>query len=268
MLLKLSFLFCAGSFIGWVIELFFRRFCTENRLEKKWINPGFLAGPYLPLYGFGICVLYTLSRLSLLTLFDGIFGKAILVLVMTLALTLLEYVTGLIFIKGMKINLWDYSDEPFNINGIICLRFSLFWGILSAFYLLAIDPFVRIVLDWLSTHLSFCFFIGFYMGIFTIDLIYSFNILAKVRKFATEHNIVVQYEKLRTTIGNALRSHKKKRRFFLTMHSDAPISEHLSAYLKQIEWSVGKGKRKLSDKLSSKKKHELCDNDSNDSKRE
>lgn len=263
MLLKLSFIFCAGSFIGWVLELFFRRFCTENRREKKWINPGFLVGPYLPLYGFGICVLYILSRLSLLPLFDGILGGVMLVIIMMLALTLLEYVTGMIFIKGMKINLWDYSDECFNINGIICLRFSLFWGILSAFYLLAVDPFVNIALDWLAAHLSFCFFIGFYMGIFTIDLIYSFNVLAKVRKFAAEHNIVVQYEKLRTNIGNALRAHKKKRRFFLTLQSDTPISEHLSAYLKQLERNVSKEKSKISDKLSAKKS-KFKESESND----
>ena len=47
--LTLTFLFAVGALCGWVIELFFRRLNS-----KKWINPGFLHGPYLPLYGFGL----------------------------------------------------------------------------------------------------------------------------------------------------------------------------------------------------------------------
>lgn len=64
--LVLLFLFFIGSLIGWVIELFFRRFCSPNgRTTKKWVNPGFLVGPYLPLYGSGLCVLYMLASINL-----------------------------------------------------------------------------------------------------------------------------------------------------------------------------------------------------------
>lgn len=59
--LTLTFLFAVGALCGWVIELFFRRLNS-----KKWINPGFLHGPYLPLYGFGLvfcfCCPYTARR--------------------------------------------------------------------------------------------------------------------------------------------------------------------------------------------------------------
>ena len=60
-LLVLTFLFFAGSIIGWGIELFWRRFFSKNNPEKKWINPGFLTGPYLPLYGLSLCLLFALS---------------------------------------------------------------------------------------------------------------------------------------------------------------------------------------------------------------
>ena len=56
-----STLFVVGSLIGWVIELFFRRFVSQ----KKWMNPGFLTGPYLPIYGFGVLVLYGVSNVPL-----------------------------------------------------------------------------------------------------------------------------------------------------------------------------------------------------------
>ena len=54
------FLFFAGAFAGWIIELFFRRFVSA----KKWINPGFLSGPYLPLYGTGTVVLFAVCSMS------------------------------------------------------------------------------------------------------------------------------------------------------------------------------------------------------------
>lgn len=49
--LTIAFLFFIGSMAGWVIEVVFRRFFSSANPERKWINPGFLSGPYLPLYG-------------------------------------------------------------------------------------------------------------------------------------------------------------------------------------------------------------------------
>ena len=50
--------------LGWVLELLFRRFLSGNNPERKWINPGFMVGPYVPLYGSGLCILYLVSRLA------------------------------------------------------------------------------------------------------------------------------------------------------------------------------------------------------------
>ena len=62
--LTIAFLFFIGSMAGWVIEVVFRRFFSSANPERKWINPGFLSGPYLPLYGFSLCVLFLLSLLE------------------------------------------------------------------------------------------------------------------------------------------------------------------------------------------------------------
>lgn len=45
LLLKLAFLFFIGSVTGWILELLYRRFLSDTNPERKWINPGFLAGP-------------------------------------------------------------------------------------------------------------------------------------------------------------------------------------------------------------------------------
>ena len=62
--LTLTYLFFIGSVSGWVLELFFRKFFSSSNPEHKWINPGFCTGPYLPLYGFGLCVLYLFALLG------------------------------------------------------------------------------------------------------------------------------------------------------------------------------------------------------------
>lgn len=61
MFLTLAFLFAIGSVAGWVLEVFFRRFYSAGNPGRKWINPGFCTGPYLPIYGCGLCVLYLIS---------------------------------------------------------------------------------------------------------------------------------------------------------------------------------------------------------------
>ncbi len=62
--LILAFLFFIGSTVGWVIELVFRRFFSGSNPEHKWINPGFCVGPYLPIYGFGLCTMYMITYLG------------------------------------------------------------------------------------------------------------------------------------------------------------------------------------------------------------
>ena len=59
--LTLACLFFIGSVTGWVIELLFRNIVHHN---KKWVNPGFCTGPYLPIYGFGLCTLFLLASLE------------------------------------------------------------------------------------------------------------------------------------------------------------------------------------------------------------
>ena len=134
-LVIISTLFVIGSLLGWVIELFFRRFVSQ----KKWMNPGFLIGPYLPIYGFGVMVLYGVSNIPL-----GIEIKVVdiivHILVIGLGMTLIEFIAGLIFIKGFKVKLWDYSDRKGNIMGIICPSFSLIWLVVGSLYYFFLNP--------------------------------------------------------------------------------------------------------------------------------
>ena len=104
--LTIAFLFFIGSMAGWVIEVVFRRFFSSANPERKWINPGFLSGPYLPLYGFSLCVLFLLSLLEqYIPIENTALRKAALFAVMAAAVTLVEYIAGLISIKLLHVKL-------------------------------------------------------------------------------------------------------------------------------------------------------------------
>lgn len=237
-LINMSCIFAMGCTSGWLLELIFRRFFSKNNRERKWVNPGFLTGPWLPLYGFGLCTLYLLAGLERYFTIDGWIAKAILFLIMAICMTAIEYVAGIISIKILKVHLWDYSDEWGNIGGIICPKFSLFWAFLGALYYFLIHPNILHILDWLSANLVFSFVIGFYFGIFSIDVIYSCQVLAKIRRFAKENKITVRYDKLQHIIWNTLEDRKKRRRFFFSLHRDIPLPEHLKSYLAWLKTQV------------------------------
>ena len=115
MLFNLLFLFCVGSVFGYVLELLYRKI-----IRRKWITPGVFKGFYLPLYGIGLVICYLVYNIDISFVFK--------VIMLGVLLTFIELMCGLVFIKYFKMPLWDYSDNFCNYRGIICLKFSLYWG--------------------------------------------------------------------------------------------------------------------------------------------
>ncbi|MEG2015423.1 MAG: putative ABC transporter permease, partial [Clostridia bacterium] len=191
------FLFMIGSFCGWCIELLFRRFFST----KRWVNPGFLNGPYLPLYGFGVVAMYGICSIPI-----DLLWKIVIIVV---SMTLIEYITGLIFIKGLKIKLWDYSARWGNLQGIICPLFSAIWGICGVVFLFVIYPLLSTASVWLSVHKNFLFVIGLFYGVFAVDIAISFKLSSRIRKIAKEIKEVVEFESLKQQIESYAKTNKK-----------------------------------------------------------
>lgn len=234
--LVILFLFSVGSFFGWILELLFRRFLSKNNPERKWINPGFLVGPCLPLYGFSLIVLYLLSKIDLWFIENPIVKQISLFVVMSICITFLEFIAGLIFIKGMKIKLWDYSDCFGNIKGIICPQFSFYWIVLSALYYFLINPRIISWVFWFTNHLAFSFFTGVYYGILIIDIIYSFQLVSKVKKFAKENQMIIIMEKFKQNIRKINEEQKQKIHFLFSLRSDKEnLTELLKKYLERLK---------------------------------
>lgn len=214
----LAFLFSVGSLVGWCLEVVYRRFFSDNNPERVWLNPGFLTGPYLPLYGFGLTALYLIASLESCQLIASPFwNKIALFAFMALCMTVIEYLAGLLCIHVFKVKLWDYSDCWGNVQGIICPLFSFFWAVLGAVYYFLVHPYVQNALLWLSNNLAFSFAIGFFYGVFLLDLVQANRLMVRLKRFADEQQILIRYEDLKEHLRQQHFSRRVKLSFFFSM---------------------------------------------------
>lgn len=106
-------------FIGWCFESTYVSFC-----QKRFVNRGFMRGPFLPIYGSGAIMMLIASmpfRDNLVLVYiSGLLGA-----------TALEYVTGVVMEALFKVRYWDYTNKKFNFQGHICLGSSIAWGFLT-----------------------------------------------------------------------------------------------------------------------------------------
>jgi len=159
------------SFLGWIIETIYRSYN-----EKKYVNAGFLYGPFLPIYGFGSVIITGIYME--LQRFPEPFFWAITIL----SPTILEYFASLIMEKIFKLKLWDYKENFFNINGRICLKFSIIWACLAILLVLVIQPavFKRIMIMGLYySH----FIAGGLLAYLILDLDRSVKSLVNFKEF-------------------------------------------------------------------------------------
>ena len=203
-LVIISTLFVIGSLIGWIIELFFRRFVSQ----KKWMNPGFLTGPYLPIYGFGVLVLYAVSNIPL-GITNQIADIIVRILIIGVGMTVVEFIAGLIFIKGLKVKLWDYSDRKGNIMGIICPSFSLIWLVVGSLYYFLLNPFLVESISWISENLIYTYFVGMVMGAMAVDFAYSIHLATKLKEYKEIANL--RFEDFKKELKNRIKQlHQNK----------------------------------------------------------
>lgn len=109
--------FVIYAFLGWCLEVVYQ--AVEH---GKFINRGFLSGPYCPIYGFGVilvCAALEPIKENIVVLYAG----------SVILTTFLELITGFLLEKVFAQKWWDYTQERFNLKGYICLKFSLLWGV-------------------------------------------------------------------------------------------------------------------------------------------
>ncbi|HOJ98985.1 MAG TPA: putative ABC transporter permease [Termitinemataceae bacterium] len=192
--------FCYAAFLGWIVETIFR-----SLQEKRFVNAGFLTGPFVPIYGFG--------ALSIAALSYGLRNAhpALLWGTIMLAPTIVEYVGAWLLERFFGLTLWDYRDQKFNLQGRICLRFSLYWAILAVGFKLILEPLLLSQIQALHPNLAL-YLSGFLSGILIIDIIHSSKLVFYVKSFVAELQEAVSRGGSFFSLGNLISHSEEARR--------------------------------------------------------
>ncbi|MDN5983739.1 MAG: putative ABC transporter permease [Lactococcus sp.] len=147
------------AFLGWCLEVIYASVNTG-----KFVNRGFLNGAVCPIYGVGaVLLIIFLTPLSN--------HLPLLFLASVTIASLLELVGGYMLEKLFHMRWWDYTEEPFNIGGFICLKFSLMWGLAGVFLMKLIQPMIAGILRHLPATPVLLIICIFYLILITDCLI-------------------------------------------------------------------------------------------------
>lgn len=168
-LYQFLWIFVIYAFFGWCLEVIYQ--AVEL---GKFINRGFLNGPYCPIYGFGVIIvivsLYPL-RENILILYAG----------SVILTSVLEFVTGFILEKIFHQHWWDYSEEKFNISGYVCLKFSLLWGVACIVVVRLIHPSIEKFINWIPHGIGMIALTVICIG-FASDFIVTLTAILHIKK--------------------------------------------------------------------------------------
>lgn len=126
---SLFWYFLIYSFFGFLLEVAFARATHAAKRDRKC----FLLLPLCPVYGLG--------ALGILAA-GAVFGDRPLLLALTGGgmATAAEYLVGWFYRRVLGVEFWDYSDLPLNVDGQICLPFTLIWTVLALALVYLVHP--------------------------------------------------------------------------------------------------------------------------------
>ena len=162
-------LFIIYAIAGWCLEII-----AKLIESKKFVNRGFLIGPYCPIYGYGAILITFLLKKYI--------GDSLTLFIMAILIcAILEYLTSYVMEKIFKARWWDYSQKKFNINGRVCLDTIIIFGLLGLFIMYISNPFLLNRIEILpEIWVNILFYIFF--TIYIIDNIISLIVIGYIRK--------------------------------------------------------------------------------------
>lgn len=177
------------GFLGWCTEVAFAAV-----KERRFVNRGFLNGPICPIYGVGVVMVVQLLmpyKSNLLLLYVA----------SVIVVTALEWLTGFALDKIFHNKWWDYSGMPLNLNGYVCLLFSLIWGIACVVIVKWIHPLiyrgVTVIPGWIRITVDSILSI-----IILVDLYVTVSKILKVNKHLEKmEEIAVELRRISDEIG-------------------------------------------------------------------
>ena len=210
------------SFMGWILEFFYR-----GIRQKKILNPGFMSGCILPLYGTGAIICDVICNM-----FENVKSDYNIIwtfLIATAILSILEFITGFILDKVFHMKLWDYSKYKFNIKGYICLQYSMMWGLLFLVYNYFMYSRMINAGELFINNMTGIFILGLFYGVFLIDLSISIGLMSNIVKYSKMIAESINLENLRYELKNDV----KKRKFIYSMFPYTKTNRYLKEKIKE-----------------------------------
>ena len=137
------------SIVGFIFEV------VVSLLKKVKIGSGILYGPWTPIYGIGaVLVIIIYKFLTKYLHFNKIIEVIIFLITITIILTILEYLGGVIIEKIFKVAFWDYSKFKYHIGKYIALEISLVWAIGALIIVYIINPLVDKLIPIIPSYIT------------------------------------------------------------------------------------------------------------------
>lgn len=169
---ELVFYFTLYSIVGWICETVW---CSIG--NRKFVNRGFLSGPWCPIYGFGAMLILSFTALVPQ-------NPILIFLISMLAATVLEYFTGWLLEKLFQTRWWDYSQRRFQIKGRVCLGNSLLFGIMGLGAALLIHPAVKHLFGLIPAGYQ-RILTSFILVLLIVDLVHALVTITKLKERLT-----------------------------------------------------------------------------------
>ena len=193
-IIKYTLLFFFYSAGGWLLESIY---CSIG--EKRIINRGFLTGPLCPIYG-------TAALVMTILIYNPFKDRPLIIFILGIVLCdIVEYLTSYIMEKLFSARWWDYTYEFHNIKGRICLKHTLYWGIISVAFVRVLHPAVENLYAKINGEYLIYILIAV-LAVFTLDVINAVRKALDIRKLqqklsSLQESIVEFYSSVKASIS-------------------------------------------------------------------
>lgn len=233
-------LFMIYSVAGWIMEVTCKSFEA-----KKFINRGFMIGPYCPIYGWGAIFITILLK-------RYISDWIVLFFMSMITCGILEYLTSYVMEKLFHARWWDYSRRKYNINGRICLETLVPFGLLGLTIMYITNPIILNALQSIPDNILNVIAIVLFV-IFTIDGIVSLKVVSNVRATSTKLNkeakTMDNTEEITAKVKEILRNKSVLNRRLINAYPN------LQTVLKKKKEEIKRKTDEIKEEIKSKKKN-------------
>ncbi|MCI5721575.1 MAG: putative ABC transporter permease [Firmicutes bacterium] len=223
------------SIFGWLFES-----GNVSIRQKKWVNRGFMKGPWLPLYGSGAVVILVatlpFAQYPVAVFFAG-----------AVAATVLEYFTGVAMLELFKVRYWDYSYRKIQFQGHICLVSTIVWGLLSLLMVYIIHPWVAHLVGAVNVEVV-------NVVTFIITLLITYDFTNAFREAMDLRKLIIQAAELKERLEEKLEESREQLEDRLEEKKDQ-LGDYLEEKLEERRAQLAERKEQLEERKEELEEH-------------